>query len=108
MVHVLSAVLTSDGSVWTWGSNTDCQLGRALDAASAVHESCPKAVAGPAAVHHGKMLFPASSVFPCLVLCLTCLCILESAHKTAQFTCSCPNAYGIQHTFDCALYLACV
>ncbi|KAL0021375.1 hypothetical protein WJX77_009849 [Trebouxia sp. C0004] len=44
-----SAALTADGTVWTWGSNTDCQLGRPLQQDSASDHTCPRAVAGPEA-----------------------------------------------------------
>ena len=54
-VVLFSAALTADGTVWTWGSNTDCQLGRPLQEGSASDPNCPRAVAGPGAAHTGAM-----------------------------------------------------
>ena len=53
LVVMFSAALTADGTVWTWGSNTDCQLGRPAQEGSASDPNCPRAVAGPEAAHTG-------------------------------------------------------
>lgn len=41
-----SAALTQDGTVYTWGSNDSCQLGRQLPPGN-IHDETPTPVAGP-------------------------------------------------------------
>ena len=55
LAFVSSAALTADGTVWTWGSNADCQLGLLNPAPSTDESSEPQPVAGPAAAT-GKFL----------------------------------------------------
>ena len=68
-VLLFSAAMTADGTVWTWGSNTDCQLGRPVQQDSASDHSCPRAVAGPEAPLAG-ILSPAYHACHCFMLCL--------------------------------------
>ena len=60
----LSTALTDDGSVWTWGSNTDSQLGwpsQACDQGSSPQTQI-RAVAGPQASCSGALqLMPQQS-----------------------------------------------
>lgn len=60
----LSIALTDDGSVWTWGSNTDSQLGWPSQACAPEQGSSPqsqmRAVAGP------QVFCPGASFTSCL------------------------------------------